>query len=95
MEEIVKQSEQVAGILKTLGHPKRLLILCFLREGAKSVGQLEELCDIAQSQLSLFLKRMDNEGLIKNEREGNFIYYSIKDERVLKLINELNNIFCS
>jgi DNA-binding transcriptional ArsR family regulator len=95
IEEMAEKSMEVASILKTLGHPKRLLILCTLSEGEKSVSDIEEVCQASQSQVSQFLKRMENEGLLYSQRNGNHIFYSIKDERILKLINNLSNIFCN
>lgn len=94
MDQIKSKSQEVAALLKTLGHPKRLLILCLLKTEEMSVGQLEEYCEIGQSQISQFLKRMEYEGLVKHRREANFIYYSIADQRVSKLIIQLENIFC-
>lgn len=93
-ELMAEKSIEVAGILKTLGHQKRLLILCTLSDGEKSVGDIEKICGAAQSQVSQFLKRMEAEGLINHRREGNFVYYSIKDQRVAQLIQTLGNIFC-
>lgn len=95
MEKMIQQSEEVAKILKTMGHPKRLLLLCLLKDGERSVGELEEACQIVQSQVSQFLKRMEYEGLVKKRRDGNFIYYSIANEQVSQLISQLNSIFCA
>jgi DNA-binding transcriptional ArsR family regulator len=94
-EAMLERSSEVAGILKTLGHPKRLLLLCSLSDGEKAVGEIEQICEISQSQVSQFLKRMEGEGLVSSRRDGNFVYYSIKDERVASLINSLANIFCN
>ena len=95
MNEIFEKTQEVANVLKTLGHPKRLIILCLLKDGEKSVGELEKLCETGQSQISLFLKRMMYEGIIDKRRDGNFIYYSIKDDRVSKLIKQLDKIYCN
>lgn len=93
-EMMLERSSEVAGILKTLGHPKRLLLLCSLSEGEKAVSEIEQICEISQSQVSQFLKRMESEDLVLSRREGNFVYYSIKDERIEQLIKSLANIFC-
>ena len=92
--EFIEKSGQVSEILKTLGHPKRLLIICFLREGEKSVSEIEEFCQISQSQISNFLKRMMYENLLENRRDGNTIYYKIKDKKILALVQQLEKIFC-
>lgn len=92
--EMEKKSEEVANLLKTLGHPKRLLILCGLVESEKTVSELEKLCGAGQSQVSQFVKRMQNEGFIKSRKEVNFVYYSIRDQRISSLITEIAKIFC-
>ena len=61
MENLEKKATEVAHILKLLAHPKRFLILCKLREGPKTVGDLEKYCTIGQSQLSQFLIKMRDE----------------------------------
>jgi DNA-binding transcriptional ArsR family regulator len=92
--EFIQKSSDVAEILKTMGHPKRLLILCLLRDGEKSVSEIEVFCQISQSQVSNFLKRMMYENLVENRRDGNTIYYKIKDPRISELVQQLQNIFC-
>jgi DNA-binding transcriptional ArsR family regulator len=90
-----KQSVEVAELLKVLSHPQRLLILCSLIPGEKSVGEIEESCEASQSAVSQFLKSMRLSGLIDSRRDGQHIYYRISDERVLKLVKSLHSIFCS
>lgn len=86
---------QVAAVLKNLSHPRRLMILCQLTDGPKTVGELKELSGASQSAVSQFLARMKAEGLVYSERENQFIYYDIKDSRIKKLIQSLEHIFCS
>ncbi len=92
--EIEKRATEVAHLLKLLAHPKRFLILCKLRDGPKTVGDLEKYCTIGQSQLSQFLGKMKDEGILTSEKSGQFVSYSIADTRVLELINSMQNIFC-
>ena len=84
----------VAEILKTLSHPGRLMILCVLSDGEKSVSQLEELCGIGQSQVSQFLKRMQYENIVKSRKDGKYVLYSIIDQKVIRLIDQFSTIFC-
>jgi len=94
--QIMKErSDEVSTIMKHLGHPKKLLVLCSLAESKKSVGELTEMCEVGQSQMSHFLKRMELEKLLGSERDGNHIYYFINDLRIKKMIKQLKNIFCS
>lgn len=89
-----EKCKEVAEVLKSLAHPQRLMITCHLAEGEKTVSELQELCDISQSQLSQFLGRLSREGLITSRREGQFSYYKIKNPDVLKLLSSMQKIFC-
>lgn len=94
LSELRQQSEGVAALLKQLSHPQRLLILCSMAEGEKSVGEIEAACGASQSAVSQFLKGMRLEGLIESRRDGKQVYYKIVDKRVLELIKSLYKIFC-
>lgn len=94
LSKLRRRSEGVAALLKQLSHPQRLLILCCLAEGEKSVGEIEEACGASQSAVSQFLKSMRQEGLIEPRRDGKQVYYKIVDTRVLDLIRSLYQIFC-
>ena len=94
LSRLRRQSEGAAALLKQLSHPHRLLILCSLVDGEKSVGEIETACGASQSAVSQFLKAMRLDGLIDSRREGKQVYYRIVDERVLELIGSLYRIFC-
>lgn len=89
-----KNSEEVARLLKSVAHPKRLQMLCALTEGPKNVGELTQICGGAQSLVSQFLMRMRMEGLVEAKKEGQFVAYEIKDLRTLALMKSLFDIFC-
>ena len=94
--EIMKsQCSEVSMIMKALAHPQRLMIMCHIAEGEKNVGEILELCDLSQSQLSQFLNRMQRERLLKVRKEGNFVFYSIAEKKILKLIQSMQKIFCN
>jgi len=88
------QCEEVSQILKAVAHPKRLLILCHLSEGAKTVGTLEKACGASQSSVSQFLTRMKSEGLLKSRREAGYTFYEIADKRIHTLIANVCKLFC-
>lgn len=94
MEEMQDRCNEVAGLLKHFSHPQRLLILCFLSDGEKHVGEIQEAVGLSQSQTSQFLKRMQSEGLLESRREKNFSYYAIASAEVEKLLKALKKIFC-
>ncbi len=94
MNDLEQKAIEVAHILKLLAHPKRFLILCKLREWPKTVSDLEKYCTIGQSQLSQFLGKMKDEGILDSEKNGQFVSYSIRDPRILEMVNAMQKIFC-
>ena len=93
--EMKNKCNNVAAILKAISHPQRLMLLCHLADGEKTVGELEELCGGSQSSISQFLKLMKLEEMLTSEKRGLFVYYRIHDPKVKKLIFSLYKIFCS
>lgn len=94
-EKMKDKCVEVSTIMKAIAHPQRLMIMCYLAEGEKNVGEIQELCEISQSQLSQFLNRMQREKLLKVRKESQFSYYSIADKNLIKLVQSMQKIFCS
>ncbi len=90
-----QNSEQAAQLLKTVGNPHRLMILCTLADTEMSVGELNDRIDISQSPLSQHLAVLRRTGLVKTRREAQTIYYSLNGNEVQKLMSCLYNIYCS
>lgn len=93
-EEMAENAKGAALYLKTLAHEGRLMILCHLGSGEKSVGELEELLDIRQAAVSQMLARLREEGLVTPRRDGKTIYYSLADGKTAQVIDLLYNLFC-
>lgn len=93
-KKITQQADKVSQLLKSLSHPVRLKVLCQLLSGEQSVNELTELCDISQSAMSQFLGRMRDEGVIQSRREGQFIFYSIVDQKLARLLLAIKEIYC-
>jgi ArsR family transcriptional regulator, virulence genes transcriptional regulator len=93
LKKMNRNCENVAELLKVIAHTGRLLILCHLVEGEKTVGELSSLCELSQSNTSQFLNRMKREGILSASKEGGFTSYSISDPKMIKLIKSLHNIF--
>lgn len=83
-----------ATFLKALGHDGRLMILCHLVSGPKSVTELENLMSARQAVVSQQLARLRYEGMVSARREGQAIYYSILDPRVRAILELLDGLFC-
>ncbi len=88
------RSAEAASFLKALSHEGRLLILCHLSEGERSVTELEHLLDLRQAAVSQQLARLRLEGLVATRREGKAIFYSIQDPKVLRLVKLLHDLYC-
>jgi ArsR family transcriptional regulator len=86
-------AEEAAALLKALSHEGRLMILCHLALGEKSVSELEALIGQRQAAVSQQLARLRLEGLVSTRRDGKAIYYTIRDARVLALLNCLPPLF--
>ncbi len=90
---LVRRAEEASTFLKALGHEGRLTILCHLRDGPKSVTELENLLMSRQAIVSQQLARLRLEGLVSARREGQAIYYSLLDPKVTELIELLALLF--
>ncbi len=82
-----------ANFLKALGHDGRLMILCHLMSGPKSVTELENLLSSRQAVVSQQLARLRFEGMVSARREGQAIYYSILDPRIPEVLHVLKRLF--
>ncbi len=94
MAKMEKNSTDAANFLKAISHEGRLMILCHLASGEKSVTELEELISARQAAVSQQLARLRLEGLVVPRREGKTIYYSLTDDRPRQIINVLYDMFC-
>jgi len=94
IDEMVEQAQAAATFLKALAHEGRLLILCYLSSGEKSVTELEQLLGSRQAAVSQQLARLRLEGLVTCRREGKTIYYALGDARAARTIGLMYDMFC-
>lgn len=94
VDQIQKICPQICGILRSLSHPYRLLILVHLLSGRKTVTELVSVCEGSQSQISQYLNRMKAEGLLASERLGKNQFYFIEDPRIVRLVTIIHQEFC-
>ncbi len=92
--EMQKKAEEVAEFMKCFANPHRLIILCHLAQGEKSVSTLMELTGIAQTSMSQHLSKLKSENLIEYRRDHRTLYYSISDPNVMTVMNSLYEIYC-
>ena len=94
VDQMRNAAATATAVLKMLAHPDRLMLLCQLSQGEKSVGELEDLLDLHQPSLSQQLGALRNEGLVETRRDGKRIFYSIADPKVLTLLGMLYELYC-
>jgi len=82
------------SLMKAMANADRLMLLCQISQGEKSVGELEELTGIRQPTLSQQLTVLRDEGLVSTRRDGKKIYYSISSQSALALMQVLYQEFC-
>ena len=85
---------QASQLLKALSHPDRLMLLCRLAEGERSVSELEPLVDVYQPSLSQQLGILRREGLVSSRREGKQMFYQVANPDALAVLNVLYQRFC-
>lgn len=91
---MLKKSKDAVKLLKSIANDKRLLILCYILENRLSVSELQSLIKISQPALSQHLAKLRDEGIISAEKDGQTIYYRIKNADILKVIKTLQSIYC-
>lgn len=94
MDEMMENARQATNFLKALSHEGRLLILCHLASGEKSVTELEDLLAARQAAVSQQLARLRLEGLVRARRDGKAIFYSLTDDRAKRMIEVVYDMFC-
>ena len=94
LSDMQLHAADAAGLMKALGNESRLMILCVLAEGERSVGDLNTVVPLSQSALSQQLARLRQQGLVKTRRESQTIYYSLADGPADRVINLLHEIYC-
>ena len=95
LDVMIESAEKASTFLKTMANSHRLLILCCLVDGERSVGELEELLGVRQPTLSQQLARLREEGLVTPRRAGKMVYYSIASDEAVALITLLYDRFCT
>ena len=94
MDEMMENARQATNFLKALSHEGRLMILCHLASGEKSVTELEELLSARQAAVSQQLARLRLEGLVRQRRDGKAIFYRLSDDRAKRIIEVVYDMFC-
>lgn len=94
VDELRSRAGEAAAFLKSIANDRRLIILCELVKGERSVGELEAIAGLSQSALSQHLARLREAKLVKTRRESQSIHYSLADTGVSKVIGVLHDVYC-
>lgn len=86
--------EEISALLKSFAHPLRLKILCLLQDQELTVGEIRETVRTTNANVSQHLTIMRNQGIIVSRKEANLIYNRAADERVIELVDILEDLFC-
>lgn len=87
--------DRASEFLKALSGRSRLMILCHLWDGEKSVGELVRLTGVRDTSVSQQLALLRKDGIVAARREGQTLYYSIANEGASRLLETLHDVFCS
>lgn len=93
--QVKTNAQHASDFLKALSHEGRLMILCSLAHGEKSVTELEQMLSTRQAAVSQQLARLRQEKLITARREGKQIFYSLTDDRARRIIEQVYELFCT
>jgi len=94
ISDLQNSAQEAAHLLGSLANEKRLLLLCQLVSGEKSVGALASSLDLSQSNVSQQLSILRRDGLVQTRREGQTIFYSLKGDEAKRVIEVLHGIYC-
>lgn len=95
LQELQSKAGAAEALLKAVANRNRLVILCELLKGERSVSALQSATGLSQSALSQHLARLREDELVTTRRESQTIYYSLASERVTRLIGLLYELYCA
>jgi DNA-binding transcriptional ArsR family regulator len=95
LDDMRRNAGRASDFLRAVAHPQRLLVLCQLAHGERSVGELAGLLEMRQSTLSQHLARLKAEGLVSARRDGTMVHYALERREVLPVIEALYAVFCA
>lgn len=94
IKQMQKNVAQAEALLKQLANANRLMVLCHLVSGEKTVGELAEAVGLSQSALSQHLAKLREAGLVESDKRGLSVYYRICSMEAQALLSVLHLIYC-
>ena len=93
-DAMLDNARKASDILKAISHETRLVILCLLIDGEKTVNELEQILQIRQAAVSQQLARLRADDLVEARRNGKSVHYSLARPDVVEIISALYRTFC-
>ena len=93
-DQMAAAADRASELLRSLGNRHRLLILCQLTEGERSVGDLAAFLGLRDSTVSQHLSLLRRDGLVQARRDGQTIWYSIASLAARRVLETLFEVFC-
>jgi DNA-binding transcriptional ArsR family regulator len=94
LDRVADNAKRASAFLKALAHESRLIILCILAQGEKSVSELEQELNLRQPTVSQQLARLRADGLVSTRRSGKIVYYSLASDEARTIIGAIYDVFC-
>lgn len=94
LERMIERARDASALLKALSHESRLLMLCMLCQGERTVSEIEHFLGMQQAVVSQQLARLRMDRIVQTRREGRQIYYSIVDPQLAELLSVLYKMYC-
>jgi DNA-binding transcriptional ArsR family regulator len=92
--DLEQNARKASALLKAMANERRLMILCHLASGEKSVGELEAIVGLSQSALSQHLARLRRDQLVTTRRSAQTIFYSLCGREAGAIMETLYNLYC-
>jgi DNA-binding transcriptional ArsR family regulator len=95
LAELHDMATNACALLKAMSNKWRLMILCQLSEGEKTVGELQGLRGVGQSAVSQHLAVLRRENIVESRKDAQSIFYSLSGDQAVKVMATLHEVFCS
>ena len=93
--ELERNAERACDLLGAMANSRRLMVLCKLVEGERSVNALADSIGLSQSALSQHLARLREKGLVATRRDAQTIYYRLASDEVQSVLMTLYGLYCT
>lgn len=94
LDSLIPKAMEAAETLKALAHETRLLAVCCIGEGEKTVQELEAFLETSQSNVSQHLSRLKAAGILKSRKDGKQVFYSSASPEIIRLVLTMQSIYC-